>query len=569
VSIQIAQWIGAEIFATAGTEEKRDYLRSLGISHVMDSRTLDFVDQISNITQGVGVDVVLNSLSGEALIQSFNLLAPYGRFIEVGKTDIIKNSGLPMTPFNHNITFSSVDLDRIYVDKPDVIINLVNTVTECFDKGYFSAIPTKVFSADKTIDAFRYMAQGKHIGKIVVKFEDENVEVVADTKDDSIYSSQGSYLITGGTGGFGLEVVKWLSTKGVGKLILISRSGAASEECRQAIVDIQAKGTNVEALAINVTDYYAVKHLIEDIEQQGPPLRGVIHAATIYNDAFIKDMDEEKFATVMKPKIEGALNLYNCIKLLKLDFFVLFSSISSLVGNRGQANYVAANSFLDEFSHYARAQGCPAVTINWGALAEVGIVARNQEINDLLEKQGIKGLSNQDALKALDRILSSDKTQIGVFDVDWAHWATVNPQAAQSSRFRDLVHTAIQAGGDTIDNKARQKIEELTPMLDQERQEHVETHLINEFAKVLKLTPNKIDTRQDLNNLGIDSLMILELTFSIKDEFGVEISTISLLKQPTISELAENIISKLFSDLEKLEGYGNSDQEISNSAVAG
>ncbi|MCZ6805253.1 MAG: type I polyketide synthase [Proteobacteria bacterium] len=569
VSIQIAQWLGAEIFATAGTEEKRDYLRSLGIDHVMDSHTLDFVDQINYLTQGSGVDVVLNSLAGEALKQSFNLLAPYGRFIEVGKTDIISNSGLPMAPFNRNITFSSVDLDRIYAEKPELIVRLVNTVAEYFNKGYFSAIPTKVFSADKTIDAFRYMAQGKHIGKIVVKFEDESVDVIAGSKEESIYSPQGSYLITGGTGGFGLEVARWLGTKGVGKLVLISRSGAASEECRQVIADLQAKGTDVEAHAIDVTDYDAVKKLIEVSEQQGPPLRGVIHAATIYNDALIMDMDEEKFSTVIGPKIEGALNLYNCIKSLKLDFFVLFSSISSLMGNRGQANYVAANSFLDEFAHYARAQGCPTISINWGALAEVGIIARNQNINELMQQQGISGLSNQDALKALNQILSSDKSQVGVFDVDWARWATVNPQMAQSTRFRDLVTLATETDDNTLDAKARQRIEELTPMLDEERQEHIETLVRNQLAKILKLSPNKIDTRQDLSNLGIDSLMILELTFTIKDEFGVEITTMSLLKQPTISELTGNIISKLFSDLEKPKGYENSDQEISSLATAG
>jgi len=548
-AVQIAQWVGAEIFTTAGTETKREYLRTLGITHVMDSRTFDFADEIREITSGRGVNVILNSLSGDALNLSFNLLAPYGRFIEVGKTDIIENKGLPMASFNRNTSFAAIDLDRMYLENPDVIQQLILEVSTAFEKGYLTAIPTKIFPVNETADAFRYMAQAKHIGKVIVKFVGENVDIISDSEDRSIYDPDGTYLITGGTSGFGLEVARWFADKGVGRLVLMSRRGVVSAEAQQTITSLLDKGVSIETPTVDVADYDAVANLIKHIEQEGPPLRGIIHGATVYDDAFIKDIDVKLFAKVMRPKVEGALNLYRCTKDLDIKFFVLFSSISSIVGNRGQANYIAANSFLDEFANFARAHGIPAITINWGALAESGMIARNQKIANLMEQGGISGLLNRDALHAMDYVLKLDQAQIGIFDVDWERWGKMNVRAAQSIRFRELVNDATQ-DVDRTQTKLNQQAEELATMPEAERQPYVEAILCEGLAKILKLTPNKISISQDLNSLGIDSLMVIELTLAIQAEFGVEITAMELLKQPTIAELAEKIITKLFERLD-------------------
>ena len=544
-AVQIAQWIGAIIFATAGSEEKREYLKSLGIAHVMDSRSMAFVDEIRSITNGQGIDVVINALSGELLRQSFNLMAPYGRFIEIGKTDIIENKGLPMAAFNQNLSFSSVDFDRMHLDRPQEVDRLVRTVLQGFDAGYFKPLPVKIYAASEVADAFRYMAQAKHIGKVVVKFDSETVEASAGKNSNRIYNPDGTYLIAGGTSGFGLEVAKWLGKKSIRRLVLISRKGMASDECKVALASLQEKGIAVEVLAVDVTNHDSVATLTKRIQYEGPPLRGIFNSAMVLDDAYIKDMNAKRFYNVLSPKVTGTMHLYRCTKDINLDFFVSFSSISSLVGNSGQANYVAANCFLDEFARFARTNGFPAISINWGVLAESGVVARNTELYKILEQEGMKGLSNQEALEAMDRIIAVGNPQTGVFNIDWAQWGKMNPRGAKSSRFQSLINSATQADNSGVSAKAQEIIDNIKNKSKEEQSEYIANNLRSGMSKILKLAPDKIKLDQHMNKLGIDSLMLLELSLAIRDGVGIDISAMELFKQPTIQQLTDEIIRRL------------------------
>ena len=550
-AIQIAQWKCAEIFATAGTSEKRDYLRSLGIKNVMDSRSLDFVGQIKSSTEGQGIDIVLNTLSGEALKQSFELLAPHGRFIEVGKKDISDNSSLPMATFNKNIMFSAIDMDRISVDKPEILPPILNRIKEGFETGIFSPLPTTVFAANEISEAFRHMAQAKHIGKIIVKYDDETVDVISEFSEQSVYKSDGSYLITGGTSGFGLELAKWLGDKGVGKLVLVSRSGATTEEAKQVVASLKEKGIVVETPQVDISDFQETRKLIDSLKVSAIKLKGIFHGAMVLDDGFIRHMDILRYTTVMTPKISGALNLYRCFESDNLDFFVMFSSIASLIGNRGQANYIAANSFLDEFAHALRLNGIPAMTINWGVLAETGIAARNSEISTFLEKEGIFGLTNKNALSSLDKLIAFNKPQVGVFNVDWHTWEKADPHRKYLSRFLDLTRNASKK--DDINSKAIQLAETLANMPSKERLKHIESILQETAAKILKLTPNKININQDIGTLGIDSLMFMELALTAQSIFGVTITTMELMKEPIIADFSKTVLNKIFVLYETVE----------------
>ena len=550
-AIQIAKWKCAEIFATAGTHEKRDYLRSLGIECVMDSRSLNFVEQIKSTTKGKGVDIVLNTLSGEALTQSFELLAAHGRFIEVGKKDINDNRALPMATFNKNIMFSAIDMDRISADKPEILLPILNRIKEGFETGIFSPLPTTIFAANEISDAFRHMAHAKHIGKIVVKYDNETVDVISEAGEDSVYKSDASYLITGGTSGFGLELAKWLGDKGVGKLILVSRSGAATVEAKQVVTSLKEKGISVETPQVDISDFQASQKLIEILKESAMTLKGVFHGAMVLDDGFIGDMDKTRYKKVMAPKISGAMNLYICTKALPLDFFVMFSSIASLIGNRGQANYIAANSFLDEFSHALRLNGFPAMTINWGVLAETGVAARNTEVSNFLANEGVFGLTNKDALSALDKLIAFNKPQIGVLNVDWRTWIKADPHRKYLSRFVDL--TRDDSDKDDINAKAIQLAATLVNMSCEERLKYIESILQETAAKILKLTPNKIDINQDIGTLGIDSLMFMELALTVQGIFGVTITTMELMKEPIISNFSKTILNKIFVLYEAVE----------------
>lgn len=544
-AVQIAQWVGAEIFATAGNDEKRKYLKDLGINNVMDSRSLDFTEKIRKITENKGVDVILNALSGDSFYQSFSLLAPYGRFIEVGKKDIADNNALLLSAFNRNLTFASVDVDRMLKERPEIITRLSKDINRGFEEGYFWALPTKIFPASEVVEAFRYMSQSKHIGKIVVTMQDQEVPALTIAHKREILRKDGTYLVTGGTRGFGLEVAKWLSKKGVDQLALISRSGAVTEEAKAAITEIEMEGTSVKVADVDITEGLQVKQLFEDINSGMPPLRGIFHSAMVLDDGYLKDLDEHRLRKVMAPKVAGILNLHENTKKLNLDYFVSFSSVSSLIGNTGQGNYVAANAFLDAFAHYRRARNLPALTINWGVMEETGVVARNADIARHLNNIGIRGISTDQALEALEKLLDENPIQMGVFNIDWEQWAMAYPHGADSSRYSALIESDLAGYNSQKTEKYKCMVEELSNLGSGERQKRFETLISEQLVTVMHIPADKIDHHQSFKNLGIDSLMTLEIRLAFKSNLGIEISSVDLLTESSISQLATQLLDKI------------------------
>ena len=404
-------------------------------------------------------------------------------------------------------------------------------------------------AAGNIADAFRTMAQGKHIGKIAVKFDNQTISVLPHPEQDTPIKPGATYLITGGTSGFGLVVAQWLADQGAGRIILASRRGPTSEEAKSVIASIREKGILVDTPKTDISDRQAVIELIDTITLDGDSLRGIFHGAMVLDDGFIRDMHSERFAKVMAPKVLGALNLYELTKSMELDFFVLFSSIASLAGNAGQANYIAANSFLDAFAHNMANLGIPVIGINWGVLADIGVAARNQNVTNLLASEGIIGITNQEALNALGHLLAIKRPQIGVLNVDWQRWADAGAHRMHSSRFKELLDGNLDQR--EINDNARKIRNELADMSADEQQQHVESILRNNVAKILKLTPSKISVNRDIGALGIDSLMFMELAILTKDTFGINISNMELMKHPVISDLAAVIITQLLPQSEQ------------------
>ena len=551
-AVQIAQHIGAEIFATAGTEKKREYLRNLGIKHVMDSRSLSFVDDIKEKTNQ-GVDVVINAIGGEALIQSFELLAPYGRFVEIGKKDITNNSALPMQAFNKNLTFAAIDIDRMFKDKASRIKEMLLDTVEKFENKIYQPNPTTTFNASQVGESFKFMSRSEHLGKIVIDFTKGTLPVQRTTVK-SWFNSSNTYLITGGTRGLGLAIAQWLSKKGAESLVLLSRSGAKSEEAKQAVSEMEKRGTKVIVKAVDVTNEEKIQEVINEVDTVENPLKGIFHGAMVLDDGFLVNLEKENFMKVMGPKVAGAWNLHKATlaKNCELDFFLNFSSISSIVGNNGQANYVAANNFLDSFSYYRNSKGLVATTINWGALGETGVVSRDQNVASILESSGIKGLSTKIVLESLDKILSDKYKQVGVFDVDWSLWLSNNKKAANSSRFETVVENASVSSTSGGNEKLNALLEELIELEESERQTKMEDLIKLQIAKVLKFSPEKIDVKQSISNLGIDSLMTLELSSNIQAELGLSITSMELLNGPSVSELAEQQLEKIMTEIDDM-----------------
>ena len=339
-AIQIAQHLGLDIFATAGTPEKREMLKAMGVPHVMNSRTLEFADQIMDITNGAGVDAVLNSLAGEFIPESLSVLAPFGRFLEIGKVDVYGNKQVGLAAFKDNIAYHVIDLTQFLARKSASVTSIFRELTQRFMAAEYRPLPHKVFPITEAVEAFRYMAQGKHVGKNVLSFNEDVISIGPCTEEGCLFRPDASYLITGGAGGFGLEVAKWMATQGARNLALMSRSGPG-EQSAADIEELRAEGVNVLDVRGDVTRQDDVQRVIDQVQSECPPIKGVFHAAMVLDDDFLAELDENRFNRVLHPKMVGAWNLHLTTRELPLEHFVCFSSLSAVIGATKQSNYNA------------------------------------------------------------------------------------------------------------------------------------------------------------------------------------------------------------------------------------
>ncbi|WP_114752540.1 non-ribosomal peptide synthetase/type I polyketide synthase [Pleomorphovibrio marinus] len=564
-AIQLCEEIGAEIFTTAGSEQKRDYLRSLGINHVMDSRTLSFVDQVRNLTNGEGVDVVLNSLAGEAMEESLNLLRPYGRFVELGKRDIYENSVLGLLPFRRNLSYSAVDLQQMAIDRPDFANCMISQVVEEVGNGRWEGIPNTTFDLAEAENAFRYMAQAKHIGKIVLTLDHPSYPVHLASKP-TIGQKEETYLVTGGLGGFGLATAQWLAQRGVKSLVLMSRSGKPKENGK-LLEKLKKSGTQITVFSADVSKEKEVKRVLEFIRKQLPPLKGVVHAAMTLNDAALKDLDNKRLLEVMSPKMAGAWNLHRLTLEDELDHFILFSSMASPLGHPMQGNYSAANSFLDSLAGYRQQLGLPAQSIGWGAVAGAGYVSRHPEVVNYLNRAGLEGFSPVDALDTMEKLLGTDKAHVLIAKIDWHRWVNTHSVMATSTRFRNVLEEA-SASSQEEDKESDSPLETFRSTAPELRQEAMNTYLKGKLARVSGSKPDKIDMDRPLTEMGFDSLMAVELTTALNSDLGIKLPVVKILQGVNGHALGNTLLEKILPHSETEEVPEQQEMEqISNTAM--
>jgi acyl transferase domain-containing protein/NADPH:quinone reductase-like Zn-dependent oxidoreductase/SAM-dependent methyltransferase/acyl carrier protein len=539
-AIQIAKLRGAEIFATAGTPEKRDFVRMLGADHVLDSRSLAFADEIMEITAGEGVDVVLNSLAGEAIHKSLNVLKPFGRFLEIGKRDIFANSKLGLRPFRNNISYFAIDADQLMGERPDVAERIFRQVMDLLEEGVLHPLVHRTFPISRAVDAFRHMQQSKHIGKIVVSMDDRHLEIASADGRVLELREDGTYLITGGLGGFGLASAQWMVEKGARHLVLVGRRGAATAEAEAGIKELEAAGAKVLAAKADVTRADQLQGVLQRVEREFPPLRGILHAAMVLDDGLVLQLDRERLLRAMEPKVLGAWNLH-CQTLDKpLDFFILYSSAATMVGNPGQGNYVAANLYLEALASYRRSQGLPALAVSWGSIDDVGYLARNQELKEILEKRGgSRAINSRQALDVLEQLLLAGSIQATAADFYW-------PKVLKGLPSADLPkfdYVRRQAPDDSGESGQLESFRDLLLELPTEERLGMVTQLLAEqVAKTLRMSVDKLDVNRSLLDMGIDSLMGVEMQMTIEKQFGVDFPTVELVGGVSISGMAKRIL---------------------------
>jgi NADPH:quinone reductase-like Zn-dependent oxidoreductase/acyl carrier protein len=540
-AINYANLIGAEIYATAESIEKRNYLRSIGIEHVYNSRSLDFSKEIMETTDGKGVDVILSALPKEMLHQSLATLAPYGTYLEIGIKDIIDDSSLPMAFFNKNISYISVDLDRMIKEKQKTISKLLDDLSRYIENDQLKPLSIKVFNPAQISEAFKLVEDGLQIGKVIVDFKNQSIDI--ERKQEALFKTDKSYLITGGTKGLGLEIAKWLVDNGVKNLALLSRSGLKDPYAKKVVYKMKRNGVNVKVFSADVAELGQMTQIFSQIEEEMPLLAGIFHCAMVLDDGFLMDMNEDRFRKVLRPKIDGAINLHQLTRKLNLDQFILFSSISSLIGNVGQANYIVANTLLDSFANIRKSHGLPATTINLGVLAESGVVSRSENLEMILQGVGIRSFTNKQVLIGLEKILHEKPTQIGFFDLNWELLSS-NLKGSGLAIFEDLIKTKVGSNnGMTKDQNECLNILYALKKVDQ--QEFIASFLKRELSKMLKIPKDKIQQEKGIGFLGIDSILSIELLRVINDKFALKMTSMELLSLPSINQLSFKILENI------------------------
>jgi NAD(P)-dependent dehydrogenase (short-subunit alcohol dehydrogenase family)/acyl carrier protein len=392
--------------------------------------------------------------------------------------------------------------------------------------------PRRVISLAQLPEALAGMQASGEVASVRIAVREGDRVSVVQTMQPKWVRPDASYLVTGGTSGFGLEI-RWLASQGAGEVILASRSGGQRPETTAAAEALRKQGCRVTVLAVDIADRVAVEQMMAKVRRNSLPLKGMVHSAMVLEDCYLRDLTPRQLDEVLAPKIKGALNLDNATRDLELDFFVLFSSISSIIGNPGQANYSAANAFLDAFAHSLRQTGRKATTVNWGVLSETGVVARNQQVAKLLAHAGIKGFNNRQAVNALGRALAFQVPQVGVFDVDWPVWLEQNPAAAYWPALGKLA-TAKKA----LNPKVESLIASLQSLTHEERVAVIEQNIAVVISLVVKIPEKTIQRNQNIMNYGVDSLMALDLARSLKADLGLELGMMELMNGPSVSQLA-------------------------------
>ncbi|MGI9471022.1 MAG: SDR family NAD(P)-dependent oxidoreductase, partial [Rubripirellula sp.] len=530
-AIQIAKNMGATIFATAGNDEKREFVRQQGAAKVMDSRSLKFADEIAEETGGEGIDAILNSLPGEAIARGLASLKVGGRFLEIGKRDIYEDGSLGMYPLRNNLAFFAIDLDQLFKQQPQRMGEMLATVVEKFESGEYQPLPTRSWDVEETDGAFRFMQQAKHIGKVAIEYPQRPATVFCGSYDDVRFRADGTYWIVGGLGGFGLEVARWFGQRGAGTLVLSGRTDRVSEEAREVLAELESLGVTVRILPTDATNPGAVEAALKTIDAELPPLRGVIHSAMVLEDRLLVDLDRVTLDRVLRPKMLGGWNLHAATVERDLDHFILFSSLSSVFGHAGQANYSAANALLDGLAHYRRSQGLPATVINWGHLGEVGYLAKREELGDRLKRQGVRSFSVKQAFDSLEYALQSQVVQMSVLRMDWSLWRGLGITGEVSPRFAHLIH---RRSGDDVRVASADEIRDANPA---RRQELVDDLLRFKVGSLLGFADGQLDTSRSLLELGLDSLMAVELRNWIESQIKITLPIAQLMRDGSLSDL--------------------------------
>lgn len=560
-AIQIAQHTGMEIFATVGSDAKRALLRdTYGIpdDHIFSSRDLSFVQGIRQMTKARGVDVILNSLSGEALRQTWYCIAPFGTFIEIGARDIMGNSRLDMRPLMQNASFSFFDVKRIALERSDIMADIISGTFELQKKGITRPIsPLVTYPASDVETAFRLMQSGRHQGKIAISFADDTqtVQVINQQSafgDPLRLDPEASYIIVGGFGGLGRSLATMLVENGARKLCILSRSGAKSQEAQSLVSDLQeTRGVQVLAQVCDVSNAEAVRNGVTLCGEKLGPVKGVIQCAMVLRDGMFRNMSYQGWTESTRPKVQGTWNLHEALEYgnIAVDFFVILSSFTAIYGERGAANYAAGGTYQDAVAHFRRAKGLPAVTLDVGIMKDIGVLAEQGMTQGFRDWEAPYGLDEEQLLAMVKMAIAGDMSRsippqvlTGLATGGSAIAAEIDaPWYLDDERFSIMARTGVRTGGGAEDGKASVQASLVAADSVASGAAIILNGLVDFVAKMLHTETTEIDTDRFVHSYGIDSLVAIELVNWAMKECKSRITVFDIMAAVPITGMAKKI----------------------------
>lgn len=534
-AVQLALRAGAEVFATAGSEQKRAHLLAMGVAHVMDSRSTAFADAVKQLTAGQGVDVVLNSLAGEFIPASLSVVKTGGWFLELGKRDVWS----PPDVAQHypGIHYRVYDLGEEAHADPKGLRSMLTDIQAGLQDGSLKPLPVTPFDLAQAQDAFRFMAQARHIGKIVLRMP---------AADSPLVRADASYLVTGGLGALGLHTARWLVQSGARHLVLLGRR-APSPDAASAIRAFEQSGAVVRVIAADAADLPAMRGVFDTMAREMPPLAGIVHAAGVLDDGIVLRQDWPRCAAVLRSKALGARVLHDLTQAQALEFFVLYSAAGLLLGAPGQCAYAAANAELDALAHARRSQGLPCLSVAWGAWAQGGMATQLAAAgHDPWGERGMGKMEPAQAFERLERLLREGATHVAVMAMDWARCLDRLPPGVDAGFFKALAPRAGAASAPApavVDVSAVGRIRAVPAG---QRAQALAAHLTERALHVLGLDASTpVDPRTPLKDVGLDSLMAVELRNALTRSVGKPLPATLLFDYPTIAALTVYLMRAL------------------------
>lgn len=521
-AVALARAAGAEIFATAGSEPRRELLRADGIRHVYDSRTAEFAERIRQDTAGYGVDVVLNSLTGAAQRAGLELLAAGGRFVEIGKKDIYGGTWLGLSPFKRNLSFFAVDLAQMCITAPDRVQALLARVMRLAEKERLPLPDIAMYPLAEAASAIRIVGGAAHTGKLVLTVpRTGRYRVPAEPESFTPFRRDGAYIVTGGLGGLGLFLADAMSAAGAGRVIVNARS-KPTDIATGTLLAMKARGTEVRVISADIAEPSTARRLVEAATATGLPLRGVLHGAAVVEDGTLPSVTDEGLYRNWAPKAEGAWHLHAATLEHQLDWFCCFSSVAALFGSPGQSAYAAANSWLDTFTQWRRAQGLPSSAIAWAAWADIGAGAH------LSARGDVRMIEPRDGAYAFETLLRHDRGYAAYVHLDGAPWLTA---LAARSPFGAALSQQSEAAGEPA-RSLRLELRRATP---DKRPALLRRLTIEHLAIILRRTVNP---DRSFFDYGLDSLGTLQLLIALEADTGVRLRSVNVT---TVRALADTL----------------------------